>query len=1081
MSLISSYFEMTKTYIAEYGEKTIVLMMVGVFYEMYGEKNNNGSMIPETITGSKIEEISKICDLAIAQKTGTTNVMAGFTYTKIDKHLKKIQDAGYTAVVIKQDPNNPKIRNLEGIYSPGTFFNSDTTEISNNAMCIWIERVSFKNNSSIIIGLANVDIYTGRVIIFEHNVEDRHNPTTYDELERYISSYIPSEIIIITNFNEKITTDIINYTGISCRNIHKVYLKEEGEGEDEDNIVGADDTYTIKNQSKINKISNIFLDKAKKCERQTYRDEVLRKFYNSNIVESFIKSTFNYEYATQALAFLLNFLNDHNPYLVNKIREPIFDNKSDRVILANHSLKQLNIIDDDNCTSKYSSVLKFLNNCITPMGMRKFKYKILNPTFNISILNKEYDITDYLISNSNKGGGGESQIEEWRRELGKLKDIEKLYRQIIHQKVNPRNLFNFYTNLEVISKMYEKIKNDKMIISYINPKCKNSNGVDVDVDVGVDIDVICQKIRFFMESYFVMEKCANIDNLNYDENFILEKVSKKLDKIVYDYENSYIELKIIQTYFDGLISFSEKESKSEKKYEYVKIHDTEKMGYTLISTKRRGKLLEDQIKEEIKKQNKLQGKIQNSDSKTDLGDDKIKTTKITKVSIDYVAYNKKKNNLHIELSGVTYPTSTGNNCSIYSTQIGKICDIIIKSKNEMKEEIENIFIEFIKKIQNVFEKDIEQIIDTVTMVDCLQNKVYIALKNKYCKPIIKNDYDITDAADATDTTNTDSFVKAENIRHCLIEHINTNEIYITNDIELGSRTEQRGILLYGTNAVGKTSLIRAIGIAVIMAQAGLYVPCSSFEYMPYKSIFTRILGNDNLFKGMSTFMVEMSELRVILTSANNTALILGDELCSGTEMDSAISIFVAGLKKMHDVRCSFIFATHMHEINKYDEVASLDSLAMKHLEVTYNKEMDCLIYDRKLKNGSGFSMYGLEVCKSLHLPDDFLEYANEIRLKYRNNDQQSVLSSKISKYNSKKIRNMCEFCKKEIGTEIHHLQHQKNADENNFIDHFDKNHVANLASICEKCHNSVHLTDSQHKKVSTSNGTIIITINSKKK
>jgi DNA mismatch repair protein MutS len=132
---------------------------------------------------------------------------------------------------------------------------------------------------------------------------------------------------------------------------------------------------------------------------------------------------------------------------------------------------------------------------------------------------------------------------------------------------------------------------------------------------------------------------------------------------------------------------------------------------------------------------------------------------------------------------------------------------------------------------------------------------------------------------------------------------------VTNNIELGEGTEQNGILLYGTNAVGKTSLIRALGIAVIMAQSGLYVPCSNFNYIPYKSIFTRILGNDNLFKGMSTFMVEMSELRVILKSANNTGLILGDELCSGTEIDSAISIFVAGLKKMNDSKCSFIFAT----------------------------------------------------------------------------------------------------------------------------------------------------------------------------
>ena len=163
-------------------------MMVGSFYEIYGERSSGNA-----ITGSRIEEIAKICDLSIAQKTGEY-VMAGFTYTKIDKYLKKIQEAGYTSVVITQDPSNPKIRNIEGIYSPGTFFNADASEISNNTMCIWIERVSHlkSRSSSIVIGVANVDIYTGRVIIFEHAVEDKHNPTTYDELERYISTYKPS-------------------------------------------------------------------------------------------------------------------------------------------------------------------------------------------------------------------------------------------------------------------------------------------------------------------------------------------------------------------------------------------------------------------------------------------------------------------------------------------------------------------------------------------------------------------------------------------------------------------------------------------------------------------------------------------------------------------------------------------------------------------------------------------------------------------------------------------------------------------------------------------------------------------------
>ena len=403
MSLIKEYIKLTNDYILEYGEKTVILMMVGSFYEIYGEIDNN-----KNISGSKIVEISKICDLKIATKVPGI-VMAGFTEKKIDKYLYKIQEEGYTIVVIIQNENNPQSRYVEGIYSPGTYFKDDTIEISNNVMCIWIERITYMKNKSIVTGVANVDIFTGRPTMFEINVENHHNPTTYDELERIVSTYNPSEVIIISNVSSKEVDDIINYSGIKSKNNHIILLENE-------------------------KSNSSFLEKAKKCEKQIYRDEVLNKFYEFEIVESFNQNNYKNEYACQALTFLLNFLYEHNPSLVNKIREPIFENKSDRVILANHSLKQLNIIDDENYSGKLSSVSTFLNNCITSMGSRKFKYNLLAPTFNIEKLKEEYNITEHLIEDCEK----KSTI--WRKHMYDIKDIEKLYRQIIHKKITPRKL-----------------------------------------------------------------------------------------------------------------------------------------------------------------------------------------------------------------------------------------------------------------------------------------------------------------------------------------------------------------------------------------------------------------------------------------------------------------------------------------------------------------------------------------------------------------------------------------------------------------------------------------------------------------
>ena len=122
-----------------------------------------------------------------------------------------------------------------------------------------------------------------------------------------------------------------------------------------------------------------------------------------------------------------------------------------------------------------------------------------------------------------------------------------------------------------------------------------------------------------------------------------------------------------------------------------------------------------------------------------------------------------------------------------------------------------------------------------------------------------------------------------------------------------------------------------------MAQAGLFVPAAEFTYCPYNTLFTRILGNDNIFKGLSTFAVEMTELRTILQMADNNSLILGDELCSGTESDSALSIFVAGLEDLHQKECTFLFATHFHEIVKYSEIEALDKLKMFHMSVIFDQ------------------------------------------------------------------------------------------------------------------------------------------------
>jgi DNA mismatch repair protein MutS len=228
----------------------------------------------------------------------------------------------------------------------------------------------------------------------------------------------------------------------------------------------------------------------------------------------------------------------------------------------------------------------------------------------------------------------------------------------------------------------------------------------------------------------------------------------------------------------------------------------------------------------------------------------------------------------------------------------------------------------------------------------------------------------------------------------------------------------------------------------------------------------------------------MSELRTILRLSDNNSLVLGDELCSGTESISATSIFVAGIQALEKKQCSFIFATHLHEIIDYDEIKTLKNVALKHMSVIYDKERDCLIYDRKLKDGPGTSMYGLEVCKSLSLPQDFLESALNIRMKYHPQSA-SILEHKPSHYNSNIIKGMCENCGERPAEDVHHLIHQQDADQRGVIRlqstgiTLHKNHAANLLNLCQKCHDDFHSeekNDKRYKKVKTTKGVKITEI-----
>lgn len=995
MKLIDKYFEYVDKYTNEYGKNTIVLMQVGAFFEVYGKKHTsiNG------IFGSAIQEFANICDLKISQKSKVTiehvihdttksktikcNVlMAGFCDYIIDKYLDKLNDSGFTCIVFKQNENTPSApRELLGIFSPGTYFQDKSSQLTNYIMCISLlhkKPSRIYNNNKYYYGITCMDVLNGKTNICEYNEQYYSNLTTFDELEKQYSIYQPHEIIFLynsTNINDNLLDSIIQYIGIQSKVIRKIDTSQE----------------------------NIFSIISKKCESLTIQREILKNYLSLSIeeIEYFIDKMQYTPTALHSYIFLLEYIYKQNQEILKKIKLPSIS-KQDHLVLANHSLRQLNIINDGNSNGKLSSVASFINVCKTNMGKRYIKEQLVNPSTCIEYLKKSYDSIETVLTNYDL-------FHTIRNQLDSICDIEKMYRKLVLQKVTPYDITILYDTLVNLSCICNTINNTS-IASFHNKNIFTSlENMKEFIDKHINIKVACQ------------------ENLNFFNRGLFEE----LDNCEKEYVECFDKIKVIQQWLSDCIK---KQENKPKLTDYIKLHETEKSGMTFKTTTARCK--------------KLFTEIQNTCKESG-----------TKIKLEYrSSYNKNTHStFDVQIDDI-HKENRGNDIIIQSGLINKLLHMHIILGDKMKEHVKLYFKQFISSLI-LYQTDFENIINYTKNLDVVISKAYLAKKYNYCKPIINNSYN-------------ESFLNANNIRHILIEHLNINELYVANSVSLGVKNKENGFLLYGTNAVGKSSLIKSLGITVILAQAGFYVPCDSFEFKPFEYIFTRILGNDNIFKGLSTFAVEMSELRTILQLSNKNSLILGDELCSGTELGSAISIFLAGLIELHKRNSKFVFATHFHEVIHMTELKTLNNLSIKHMSVYYDNSLDALVYDRTLKDGPGNNMYGLEVCKALNLPKDFIDLALQIR---NNDDKQnkSISESNKSFYNAKKFVNKCEICGNKA-IDVHHLQHQKNARNDGFISYTHKNHLGNLMNLCHSCHVNIHKSNKQHLRKKTTKGMYII-------
>lgn len=585
-------------------------------------------------------------------------------------------------------------------------------------------------------------------------------------------------------------------------------------------------------------------------------------------------------------------------------------------------------------------------------------------------------------------------IEHIESLLKQVLDIERLQRKMGLGQLHPSE-FNSLNNT------YENVT---QLLLYIqdNPEFNKLKEILPEKDMIQEFN----DFQNYYKEYFDLDCMSKYNLKQIEESFFLKGVNKEIDKVQCNISEAVSELEDIATLLSNIIKKLGGGKIGGK--ELVKVTNTEKEGHYLSVSAKNGGLLKNY------KESKLLPE-ENTFMKT-------------------IEFQTLKSVVKLRSKDINSHSRTINS-----------------NKSKIRTVVQDEYITMITGFAVNNKQLFGALVEFVAILDMMKSLSKSALKNRYCKPEIRSVMDDTAA----------SFLLCKGIRHPLSEKIQQDIMYVKNDISIGqiysgdnSDVNVNGMLLFGVNYAGKSTLMKAVGVNIILAQIGSYVAADSFVYRPFSNIITRISSEDNILKNQSTFTIEMAELRTILRHSNENTLVLGDELCHGTETVSAQGIVAATIIKLAHMNTNFIFATHLHDIPRMERIKKLENVKFFHLKVTYNEKEDELVYDRKLSPGSGPSIYGLEVAKSLDLGQDFITLADSIRREMSDVDEE-LMVTKTSKYNSNVIMKICTLCGNKC-EHVHHIKEQHTADENGYIEHFHKNAKHNLVPICESCHLKCH-------------------------
>ncbi len=584
-----------------------------------------------------------------------------------------------------------------------------------------------------------------------------------------------------------------------------------------------------------------------------------------------------------------------------------------------------------------------------------------------------------------------------------------------HSEQYDTHLKNIY-DLERITRRIKLQKLHPMELTYIMMSLTSieqllNDAIEHKVHIENNLIEEVSEFKSYLEQTFNLEVSARFRIDQISDNIFKNGVYPAIDNILEKQNYEMSKLKVVTSHIDKFF-----EQNSSGKSSFTDIGYLESEGYTVNLTKNRFTMIEKELKESFVT---IEGKH---------------------YFFKDFHYKHLKNSVKINSKLFEEVTQTYENNQVKLVSL-----------------VKERYLQTLLALENRFSHLLNELTAFIANIDVAISNAKCAKSMNLSCPILEDDCNAYEAI---------------GLRHLIIESNEQRGVYVPNDIYLGEGLKTKhnhitlnasdgakvnGILLYGINSSGKSSLMKSIGLSVILAQAGFFVPAQELRLGMYEQLFTRIVSQDNLYKGLSTFAVEMMELKNIFNRATTKSLILGDEISQGTETESGLAIVAGAILKLLELDATFIFATHLHQLKNIEKLQKIDSLILLHLGVTYDEENDTLIYNRQLQLGMGSSLYGLEFAKSLHMDKTFLKNAYEIRenLLGKSSEIKQLSLKKRSRYNKQLYVTKCALCDDNV-EDVHHIAEQNLANDAGMIGSMSKNHKYNLIPLCKRHHKLVH-------------------------